>query len=228
MNIYEAKLSQDKQFCVYEYLRSNTSKHGVVGTPYYVGKGKLDRVNSKNHRTKPPIDKNNILVSSLMNEADAFQAEMLKIHLNGRIDLNTGCLQNRTDGGEGCVGRKCSEETKTKIALQLTGNTNSVGKIISEETKIKMSIVKKGKIISDETRHNMSKGQNMRWLDEESRRLHGEKSKGRKATEETKAKISKANTGTKNHFFGKKHSDETKRKISETKKRKDVEKSQTP
>jgi len=39
--------------------------------------------------------------------------------------------------------------------------------------------------------------------------------KGSKHSEETKRKISEAEMGEKNHFYGKHHSEETKRKMSE-------------
>jgi len=128
MDIYSAKFSQDKKFYVYEYLRAHKSKYGDIGSPYYVGKGTGSRAFSNDHTTKPPKDKNNIRVSSLMNEADAFQNEMFKIMLSGRIDLGTGCLRNRTDGGEGSSGairtqdtiRKCVEVRKRNNSYKRT------------------------------------------------------------------------------------------------------------
>ena len=39
-----------------------------------------------------------------MNEADAFQLEILLIYQYGRIDLGTGCLRNLTNGGDGVSG----------------------------------------------------------------------------------------------------------------------------
>ena len=50
-----------------------------------------------------------------MTEPDAFQSEMLLISLYGRIDLGTGCLRNRTDGGEGLYGQVFSSEHRAKI-----------------------------------------------------------------------------------------------------------------
>lgn len=63
-----------------------------------------------------------------MSEADAFQAEMLNIYLYGRIDQGTGCLRNRTDGGEGITywtGKNLYKETKAKISLANKGKHNS-------------------------------------------------------------------------------------------------------
>jgi len=76
MDIYVAKYCQDKIFYGYEYLRSDKSRYGDIGTVYYVGKGKGNRAYEKHHKgISIPKDKSNIHTTSLMNEADAFQWE---------------------------------------------------------------------------------------------------------------------------------------------------------
>jgi hypothetical protein len=115
-------------FYTYAYLREDR-------TPYYIGKGKDNRVYTKNRRHfKPPKDKSRIifLKKNLM-EQEAFKHERYLIAVFGRIDLGTGILRNKTDGGEG-----------------------SSGFIHREETKIKMSEIKQN--ISEETRRKMSEG----------------------------------------------------------------------
>ena len=57
---------------------------------------------------------------------------------------------------------------------------------------------------------------------DETKRKIGEKSKGRKHTEEFKQWISNKNSGEKNFMYGKHHSDETKQKISNAKKGKAI------
>jgi hypothetical protein len=97
--------SQEPKFYVYKYLRSKKSKNGVIGTPYYIGKGVRDRAYSKYHKIVVPDDKSNIvIVQGKMLEAEALQLEMLLIHLYGRYDLKSGCLHNRTNGGESNSG----------------------------------------------------------------------------------------------------------------------------
>jgi hypothetical protein len=92
----------DKIYYVYGYIRTNESQYGKAGSYYYIGKGKGNRLLSKHHTVKPPIDKSKIYyITGGMNEMDALQAEMLLIYYYGRIDLGTGCLRNRTDGGDG-------------------------------------------------------------------------------------------------------------------------------
>jgi hypothetical protein len=89
-------------FYVYIYLRSKNSKHGVIGMPYYVGKGRGNRAYSKQHSIPIPADRANIvIVFSGFSESAAFEEEKRLIAQYGRIDNGTGCLQNRTEGGEG-------------------------------------------------------------------------------------------------------------------------------
>jgi hypothetical protein len=133
MNIYRAKYCQDKIFYGYEYLRSRNSKFGNVGTPYYVGKGKGFRFRVKHHvGISVPKDKSKIQLTPIMNEADAFQWEIFQIYLHGRIDLDSGCLRNRTNGGDGASFR----------AGQIAWNK---GIPRTSEEKLKMSLSKLGK-----------------------------------------------------------------------------------
>jgi hypothetical protein len=101
------------------YLRTNNSKHGPAGSPYYVGKGKGNRAFEKVNRCgcKTPADSSRIVFAAKnMNEKDAFQLEMLLIHFYGRVDKNTGCLRNLSDGGKGGQGIVVSEATRAKQA----------------------------------------------------------------------------------------------------------------
>lgn len=89
----------DKSFYVYIYLREN-------GTPYYIGKGQGRRAYSSYSRTVPVPDKDKILiVLKNLTEEQAFRNERDFIAYYGRLDINTGILENKTDGGEGVAGR---------------------------------------------------------------------------------------------------------------------------
>ena len=105
---------------VYAYLRSKSSQHGEIGTPYYIGKGKhgrgfYARAFDKNHNVHLPADKSNVIIlADNMRDTDARQAEILLIYQYGRVDLETGCLLNLTDGGEGCGGRVTTEESRAR------------------------------------------------------------------------------------------------------------------
>ncbi len=71
------------------------------GTPYYVGKGHGKRAFTGNsHNVKCPKDSTRIQVYGWPDEATAYAYEMYLIAFWGRKDLGTGCLRNRSDGGE--------------------------------------------------------------------------------------------------------------------------------
>jgi hypothetical protein len=176
-------------FYTYAYLREDR-------TPYYIGKGTGDRVYYKARRDiKPPKDKSRIIyLKQNLTEEEAFKHEIYMIAVFGRVDLGTGILHNRTNGGEGVSGHIKSEETKRKISEVHKGKTHS------EETKRKMSEALKGKPgtpRSEETKRKIS----------ESRRGKP----GTPRSEETRIKMSEAHKG-------KTPSEETKRKISEVQK----------
>ena len=95
---------------------------------------------------------------------------------------------NILDGG---LNRKLSEETKKKIS------ESHKGMKLSEETKEKL----RNKIISNKTRENMSIS-----------------AKNKIISNITKEKLSITNSGINNGFYGKKHSEETRKRMSESKK----------
>ena len=80
------------------------------------------------------------------------------------------------------------------------GRASFLLEIHSKETKLKMSLAKKGKIFSDEHKANLAKNH--------------KGNTGKKFSAETKSKMSKAQLGENNGFYGKNHSNETKAKIS--------------
>lgn len=166
-------------YYVYMYLRENSSDRGESGTPYYIGKGKGPRVKTKQYRTAPiPTSSSNVvLVAKGMTEPDAFQAEMLLIHLHGRLDLGLGCLRNRTDGGEGISGFKHSVESKRKVWDNR-----------SEESKYKLMNAHKHRVYTAEMRKALSDRAKGKSPSLETRGKQSKSLRGRKQTEEHKAK----------------------------------------
>jgi hypothetical protein len=82
-------------YYTYAYLREDR-------TPYYIGKGKGDRIYSSRKRVRPPKDKSRIIfLKQNLSEEEAFRHEIYMIAVLGRKDLGSGILYNRTDGGEG-------------------------------------------------------------------------------------------------------------------------------
>jgi hypothetical protein len=91
-------------YYTYAYLREDR-------TPYYIGKGKGNRVYKKNRRVRPPTDKSRIIfLKQNLTEEEAFKHEIYMIAVFGRKDLGTGILHNMTDGGEGASNQGTPEQ----------------------------------------------------------------------------------------------------------------------
>jgi hypothetical protein len=176
-------------YYTYAYLREDK-------TPYYIGKGKEDRIYSKQKNIKPPKDKSRILLlKQNLTEEEAFKHEIYMISIFGRKDLGTGILYNMTNGGEGVSGYIPSEESRKKMSEAKKGKTPS------EETRRKISEAGKGKTVSEETKRKMSeahKGNTARLghtVSEETRKKLSEVNKD--PSEETRRKIGDARKGKK-------------------------------
>lgn len=110
--------------CFYVYMYTH-----IDGSPYYIGKGKGNRMYASHKhrrnedllpRTNGILDKTRItVIQDQLTEKDAHLLESKLICKYGRLDLGTGILHNKTDGGEGFSNK--SVETKCKISKALTG-----------------------------------------------------------------------------------------------------------
>jgi len=199
-------------YYVYKYLREKDSITASAGTPYYIGKGKGNRIKSKHSVYVPKNDRLIEIVSSGLSECDAHILECELIQQYGRKDLGTGILHNRTNGGEGLSGFSHSEQTKQKLRKPHT-----------EEHKRKISKACKGipKPKSDKHKNKVQK-----WKDENVKgksyiELYGldkanrlakkisESNQGRAVSIETRNKISIAQKGIPRNP----HSNETKEKM---------------
>jgi hypothetical protein len=111
-------------FYTYAYLREDR-------TPYYIGKGKSNRIHSTNRIYKPPKDKSRIIfLKQNLTEEEAFKHEIYMIAVLGRKDNGTGILRNRTDGGDGVSGWVPSEEFRKKAKERMSGSKNNKAKNI--------------------------------------------------------------------------------------------------
>jgi len=185
-------LEENLKFYVYAYLRKKDL------TPYYIGKGKNGRCyNSKMHRSHgitTPKDKTKIIIfKNNLSELCAFTLEKILISKYGRKDLGTGILRNKTNGGQGSSGHICSQETRDKHRKNNTGKGNPFyGKTHSEETKERIRLKNLGKTQSEFTKQKRSQSLT-----------------GLKRSEEFCDQFK----GSKNPFYGKTHSEETKERI---------------
>lgn len=134
-------------YYVYAFLRKD-------GSPYYVGKGKGNRMYNDRGRPvkKPKNNENIILLENEIDEITAFEKEKYYISLYGRKDNGTGILRNKTDGGEGASGVIHSDEYKKNMS-NIIKNLFDSGKRIgywkynkqTEEHRRKNSIANSGK-----------------------------------------------------------------------------------
>lgn len=104
-------------YYVYSYLRNDK-------TPYYIGKGRGDRVWNFHNNIIVPDDPSNITFLKIkLSKDEAFFWEKYYISLYGRIDNHTGILENKTNGGQGPNGYIQSQEhidSKSKEFLIIT------------------------------------------------------------------------------------------------------------
>lgn len=200
------------------YLRENNSEHGAAGTPYYVGKGRGNRAYSKNRKiTRRPTDPSRIVFVAIgLTEHEAFQEETRLIKQHGRIDLGTGCLRNRTDGGEGQCGVILSEERKRYNSEWMKAHPNDGNRLLAitchtPEARAKAAASNRGKKRSDEfvrAQSERMKGKSHpAWnkgipRTEEQRKQHSELLTGRKQTSEAVAKRAAANKESSLNMFG--------------------------
>jgi len=124
-------------YYVYQYLRSKDSDIAPAGTPYYVGKGKNKRAWKKGlNEVQAPNDVSNIIiVAENLTESQAFELEKQLIIELGRIDLGTGILRNKTNGGEGPSGAIRSAEWRERQSRDRKGKKLH----ISEESSLRIS-----------------------------------------------------------------------------------------
>jgi len=175
---------------VYRHIRLDKNE------PFYIGIGKTKyRHTAKQNRNdiwEKIAAKTEYDVEILFEDVDwdfACKKEIELIKLYGRINRGTGTLANMTDGGDGNLGLVHSAEALRKI---------------SESSKLRPGHWKGKKMSKD-------------FCDKLSKSKLGKpnfKTRGKPIPESTKEAVRKHSYGNKYHL-GKKHTDESKRKMSE-------------
>lgn len=184
---------------------------------FYVGKGNTTRARLPDHirqarylmEGRKPADNNMIkagIIRSILeqgmepefkivfrseNEQDVLGKEIELIAQYGRRNLGTGCLANMTDGGEGVIGWKYSDEAKARRSRA------SKGRKMSEEAKDKIRQAAFQRKHSEETRKKISEVQKGRKQSTETIEKRRIAQVGKIMSEEAKAKIRAAKLGVK-------------------------------
>jgi hypothetical protein len=175
--------------------------------PFYVGKGKGNRVNYHKRRSdvspmthrlalmKREKIEPDIKVIQAIDEDHAFFLESCLIEIVGRRDMKSGTLLNMTDGGDGASN--LSPESRGKISKARKG------KGLSPEHRVKLSEAKMGVKRgphSDETKAKISqsnKGKVCAPISNETRKKMSDAHKGKKLSLDHITKLITANTGKK-------------------------------
>lgn len=138
-------------------------------------------------------------------------------------------------------GKKRSEEICAKLSKLRKGRvSNRKGCTLTEEQKLKISLTSKGRKLSEEHKKKLYEANKGRVVSKETREKVSKRHKGKKVSEETKRKLSlsraavntleyrkkmsEACKGSKNGFFGKKHTFETIEKIRQLAKERHLKK----
>jgi hypothetical protein len=185
-------------YYIYSYLREDYS-------PYYIGKGSGKRAYTKGPKeVKPPRDKSRVkIIKADLKEEEAFLLEKLYILMFGRVDLGTGILRNRSDGGDGVSGAVRSPEFREKLRQANLGKkrpqwiydkiaASNTGKKASAETRAKMSAVRRGRKCTEEHKRKVSEAKKgFKHTDEAKQKMSAVR-KGKQLSPEHVEKISKA------------------------------------
>jgi hypothetical protein len=147
-------------FYAYLWLRED-------GTPYYAGKGQGRRAFRHHECISPPTEQSRILILNRGSEADAFATEMELIANWGRLDIGSGCLRNRTDGGDGSTRYRFPPERREQVSQFMKGNQYAKGghPVFTREAiaqrvatrKREGNYRAKGYTLSEEHKENISK-----------------------------------------------------------------------
>jgi hypothetical protein len=150
------------------------------------------------------------------NPNDEFCLEVRQWFLdNPQDDSDAESIGDSSGAMNSFYGKTHSPETKNLLSY-LTKNR------MTEETRKKLSEVGKGRKFTSETRKKMSEASKGKPKSEQMRKRLSETKTGTTRppfSEEWLNNLSEARKGEKNGFYGKKHTPETKKKISEARKR---------
>jgi hypothetical protein len=180
-------------FYIYKHIRLDTE------TTFYVGKGKNNRAydrSTRNQHWKNIVAKHGYRVEFVQKELSESEAYKMEIEIIALLKSIGQCEANKSVGGEkGALGVIQGPDHKRKIADAQLGEKNHMyGRVGEAHPNYGRSVH------SEKQRQKWSKGR-----------------KGSKLSEETKALLSKIQSGEGNSFYGKSHSQESLEKMAAAK-----------
>jgi hypothetical protein len=214
------------EYYVYVYLdprkpgKYNYGKFKFKFEPFYVGKGKGNRIycHLKKNDKFNPFKSNKInkikrmgkipifyKIKENLTDNEALKLEIKLIKIIGRHDLKLGTLTNLTNGGDGTSGYKYTKKQRMMRSLY----NSFKGKKHTEEQKQKWSRERKGKLTVGKDNGMYGRTPHDIWVEKYGKEYADKK------WQECIEKNRIANSGKNNAFYGKKHSDEVKKKLSE-------------
>lgn len=139
---------------LYRHVRLDTGEVFYVGIGFDNDFKRSRNTHNRNSFWKNIIDKTDYQIDIMLYDISKsllFDKEKEFIALYGRRDLGHGTLVNLTNGGEGTLGSKLSEEHKLKISK------SHLGKKFSEESIRKRSLSMNKKVIQKNLDGNIIK-----------------------------------------------------------------------
>lgn len=169
-------------FCVYQHIRPDTN------AIFYVGKGSLRRANSRHGRNahwNHVVSKaGGFSTQIVVDEVDEELAFLIEVELIDKFRRLGVRLTNKTFGGEGPSGMRHTDEAKRKIADAQRGDKHwTHSRDITPEHREKLRKARAKLVFTDEIRAKISVA-----------------GKGRKASADACANISKAKQGSGHHM----------------------------
>lgn len=162
MNIY-SKYNTPRGYYVYAYIRSKNSDTASVGSPYYIGKGTGMRPWERHNKIPIPKDSHIVIIEQNLTLIGSLALERKLIKWYGRKDLGTGILLNKTDGGDGSIGLRWSDEARKEHSKRLMGKNlgrklgpqspeliakrakANLGRVVTQESNFKRRIAMLGR-----------------------------------------------------------------------------------
>ena len=194
------------QFYTYAHYKPNQ------GGLFYIGKGHSNRAYSKKGRNlhwvnivnkygKPDVE----ILANWDTEKEAFDHEKLLIASFRDMGF---ILANITDGGEGCVGFRHTDEVKQRISRLNKGRKitpeqleklkiANTGKKHTQETKEYLRKINLERVLTDEQKSKISEAGKRKRLSEEAKDKIRQKALGRKMSDEHRAIMSATHKGKK-------------------------------